>query len=170
MNWRRSGSRSGPPSSTSLSKAEHCLQGRQRKVTKRGRLPARASARAAARSGRQITLSSAAGGWPWAGAARVAFQSGRAGGAAAAGVGMRRSAMSDRMHNKRRAARRNRSGGRVIEELEGRVLLAIINSLTDPLTGPGVDVSKWTITDRGLENNGPAGYNAPTEDATGLTL
>src|SRR5712691_1865425 len=83
---------------------------------------------------------------------------------------MRRSAMSDRMHNKRRAARRNRSGGRVIEELEGRVLLAIINSLTDPLTGPGVDVSKWTITDRGLENNGPAGYNAPTEDASGLTL
>ena len=68
--------------------------------------------------------------------------------------------MSDRMHSKRRAGRRNRSGGRVVEELEGRVMLAIINSLIDPLTGPGVNASNWTITDRGLENNGPAGYNA----------
>src|SRR5437016_2582171 len=83
---------------------------------------------------------------------------------------MRRSLMSDRQMHKRRAARRNRSEGRVIEALEGRVMLAIINSLTDPLTGPGVDATKWSITDRGLENNGPTGYNAPTEDATGLTL
>jgi hypothetical protein len=45
-----------------------------------------------------------------------------------------------------------------------------ITSLVDPLTGPGVDATKWDITNRGLENNGPAGYNAPTEDATGLTL
>ena len=50
--------------------------------------------------------------------------------------------MSDRQMHKRRAARRNRSEGRVIEALEGRVMLAIINSLTDPLTGPGVDAAK----------------------------
>jgi hypothetical protein len=77
--------------------------------------------------------------------------------------------MSERM-KKRRARLTNRSSGRVIEVLEDRLLLAIINNLTDPLTGPGVDANNWTITDRGLENNGPVGYNAPTEDATGLTL
>src|SRR5687768_2053268 len=57
-----------------------------------------------------------------------------------------------------------------VEALENRLLLAIITSLVDPLTGPGVDTTKWTITDRGLEQNGPAGYNPPTADATGLTL
>jgi hypothetical protein len=59
---------------------------------------------------------------------------------------------------------------RAIEPLEGRVLLAIINTLIDPLTGAGVDTTKWAITNRGLENNGPAGYNAPQEDANGLVL
>jgi hypothetical protein len=67
--------------------------------------------------------------------------------------------------------RRNRCvGSGSIEPLEGRLLLAIINSLIDPLTGAGVDTTKWAITDRGLENNGPAGYNAPQEDANGLVL
>jgi hypothetical protein len=58
----------------------------------------------------------------------------------------------------------------VAEALEGRVLLAVINTLVDPLTGPAVDPTKWDITDRGLENNAPAGYNDPTEDPSGLTL
>ena len=44
-----------------------------------------------------------------------------------------------------------------------------LTTLTDPLTGNGVDATKWNVTNRGLENNGPAGYTA-TEDATGLTL
>lgn len=47
---------------------------------------------------------------------------------------------------------------------------AAIVSLIDPLTGNGVDTTKWNITNKGLEANAPAGYNAPVEDATGLTL
>lgn len=54
--------------------------------------------------------------------------------------------------------------------LEGRVLLSVVNTITDPLTGAGVDFTKWTATGRGLETNANAGYNAPTEDANGLVL
>src|SRR5688572_19952630 len=57
-----------------------------------------------------------------------------------------------------------------VEPLENRLLLAIITSLVDPLTGPALDTTKWTATNRGLENNGPAGYNSPFQDANGLTL
>jgi len=58
-----------------------------------------------------------------------------------------------------------------IEALEQRMLLSVVTTLKDPFTGTAVDTTKWTITNRGLENNGDAGYNAPTEDpATGLTL
>jgi hypothetical protein len=69
--------------------------------------------------------------------------------------------------------RRNNFGkavAKAIEPLEGRLLLTVVNSLVDPLTGPGVDTAKWAITNRGLENNGPAGYNDPVEDANGLVL
>lgn len=63
-----------------------------------------------------------------------------------------------------------RAMSRAIEPLEGRLLLAIINTLIDPLTGAGVDTTKWAITERGLENTGPAGYNPPQQDANGLVL
>jgi hypothetical protein len=63
-----------------------------------------------------------------------------------------------------------RAAGRAIEELEGRVLLSVVNTLVDPFTGSGVDYTKWTATTRGLEANAPAGYDAPSEDANGLVL
>jgi hypothetical protein len=44
--------------------------------------------------------------------------------------------MFERM-TKRRARLTNRSSGRVIEALEDRLLLAIINNLTDPSRGRG---------------------------------
>lgn len=60
----------------------------------------------------------------------------------------------------------------VLESLEQRMLLAgdIITSLVDPFTDGVIDTALWTVTDRGLENNAPAGYNEPFEDAGGLTL
>ena len=47
---------------------------------------------------------------------------------------------------------------------------AIITSLTDDFNGTSVDLTKWNITNRGLENNGPAGYNVPSETGGTLTL
>lgn len=64
----------------------------------------------------------------------------------------------------------NRATGQAIEMLEGRVLLSVVNNITDPLTGAGVDFTKWTATGRGLENNAFTSYDAPSEDANGLVL
>jgi len=57
-----------------------------------------------------------------------------------------------------------------IESLENRVLLAVINNLTDPFTNTVVDTTKWNITTRGLENNAPTTYDAPSESSAGLVL
>src|SRR5579884_1688125 len=78
--------------------------------------------------------------------------------------------------SKQRIDRTKGSSQAMLESLESRCLLSaaaapIISSLTDSFTGTSVDTSKWAITNRGIENNGPAGYDAPTEDPTnGLTL
>jgi len=49
---------------------------------------------------------------------------------------------------------------------------ATITSLSDDFTADTIDAAKWNITNRGLENNAPAGYNAPstTTNADQLTL
>jgi hypothetical protein len=76
----------------------------------------------------------------------------------------RRHWVSQRQTGIKRGERKNSfelAARRAIEPLEDRLLLAVINSLVDPLTSPGVDTSKWAITTRGLENNAPAGYNDP---------
>ena len=56
INSLRRGESSGPPSSTPLSNEEHCLHGRQRKVTKRGRFLSCASKRLFSRSVLQTRL------------------------------------------------------------------------------------------------------------------
>jgi len=63
-----------------------------------------------------------------------------------------------------------RAAGAAIEILEERIVLAVISSLVDPFTGSAIDTAKWNVTTRGLENNAPAGYDAPSEDANGLRL
>ncbi|HEX4000939.1 MAG TPA: PEP-CTERM sorting domain-containing protein [Pirellulales bacterium] len=47
---------------------------------------------------------------------------------------------------------------------------AIITSLSDSFTGTSVDLTKWNEIDKGLQETGPAGYNAPSESAGGLSL
>jgi hypothetical protein len=74
MNWVNSGSRSGPPSSTSLSKSAHCLHGRHRNVTNNGRFFCRASTIAPAKSVRHATVMLAdAGAFPCGGPS-ISFQ------------------------------------------------------------------------------------------------
>ena len=52
----------------------------------------------------------------------------------------------------------------------GAANAAMITSLTDSFTGTSIDPAKWNVIDKGLENTGPAGYNAPSESAAGLSL
>lgn len=52
----------------------------------------------------------------------------------------------------------------------GAANAAIITSLTDSFTGTSIDPTKWNAIDKGLESTGPAGYNAPSESAGGLSL
>jgi PEP-CTERM motif len=45
-----------------------------------------------------------------------------------------------------------------------------ITSLSDNFSGTSVDTTKWNVTNRGLENTGDAGYNAPSISGGVLTL
>lgn len=78
MNWINSGSSSGPPSSTSLSNAAHCWQGKHRKVTNNGRFCSCASAMAPTRFVRHVTVKPAPpGSFPCAGPGpNISFQGG----------------------------------------------------------------------------------------------
>ncbi|MGE5611195.1 MAG: hypothetical protein ACM359_18240, partial [Bacillota bacterium] len=74
-------------------------------------------------------------------------------------------------HWRRRRSVAGAASRTVIETLEQRTLLSsVITSLVDSFTGSEVDTTKWAITNRGLENTGEAGYNAPVADANGLIL
>jgi hypothetical protein len=47
---------------------------------------------------------------------------------------------------------------------------AVVGAITDPLTGSSINPATWTAVNQGLEFTGPAGYNAPVESPSGLSL
>lgn len=58
----------------------------------------------------------------------------------------------------------------LVLSIGGAAKAATIIDLSDSFTGTSVNLTKWTETNQGLENTGPAGYNAPSESSSGLLL